>query len=163
MLRYLLPIALLVAGCSKGGHADLPYIGEARSLAAEWALVNDEMARAISPAIMSPPCATAFASELKTTATSLTGRTRLMAARSRRFCAARRCRARSLRARSDKLKQSRTGLNPLEMTLGIMTAVGGFVDISELVFAAQAGSTFGYALIWVFALSTIGIIVFSAR
>jgi len=52
-------------------------------------------------------------------------------------------------------------LNPLELTLGIMTAVGGFVDISELVFAGKAGSTFGYALISVFALSTIGIIVFS--
>jgi manganese transport protein len=51
-------------------------------------------------------------------------------------------------------------LNPLELTLGIMTAVGGFVDISELVFAAKAGSTFGYALIWVFALGTIGIMVF---
>ena len=46
------------------------------------------------------------------------------------------------------------------MTLGIMTAVGGFVDISELVFAAQAGSIFGYALIWVFAFSTIGMMVF---
>jgi Mn2+/Fe2+ NRAMP family transporter len=52
-------------------------------------------------------------------------------------------------------------LNPLELTLGIMTAVGGFVDISELVFAAKAGSTFGYALIWAFAWSTVGIIVFS--
>jgi manganese transport protein len=52
-------------------------------------------------------------------------------------------------------------LNPLELTLGIMTAVGGFVDISELVFAAKAGSQFGYALIWVFAFATIGIIVFS--
>jgi len=52
-------------------------------------------------------------------------------------------------------------LNPLELTLGIMTAVGGFVDISELVFAAKAGSQFGYALIWVFALATVGIIVFS--
>jgi Mn2+/Fe2+ NRAMP family transporter len=52
-------------------------------------------------------------------------------------------------------------LNPLELTLGIMTAVGGFVDISELVFAAKAGSTFGYALIWVFAWSTVGIMVFS--
>jgi len=51
-------------------------------------------------------------------------------------------------------------LNPLELTLGIMTAVGGFVDISELVFAAQAGSIFGYALIWVFAFSTIGIMAF---
>ena len=52
-------------------------------------------------------------------------------------------------------------MNPLELTLGIMTAVGGFVDISELVFAAKAGSAFGYALIWVFAFSTGGIIVFS--
>ncbi|MFL6786038.1 MAG: NRAMP family divalent metal transporter [Sphingomicrobium sp.] len=51
-------------------------------------------------------------------------------------------------------------MNPLELTLGIMTAVGGFVDISELVFAAQAGSLFGYALIWVFAFATIGIMVF---
>src|SRR6186997_1639212 len=42
-----------------------------------------------------------------------------------------------------------------------MTAVGGFVDISELVFAAKAGSKFGYALIWVFALATLGIIIFS--
>src|SRR5436189_5251336 len=57
--------------------------------------------------------------------------------------------------------RSRTILNPLELTLGIMTAVGGFVDISELVFAAKAGSQFGYALIWVFALATLGIIVFS--
>jgi manganese transport protein len=51
-------------------------------------------------------------------------------------------------------------LNPLELTLGIMTAVGGFVDISQLVFAALAGSVFGYALIWAFAISTVGIIVF---
>ena len=51
-------------------------------------------------------------------------------------------------------------MNPLEITLGIMTAVGGFVDISELVFAAQAGSIFGYALIWVFGFATIGIMVF---
>ena len=51
-------------------------------------------------------------------------------------------------------------MNPLELTLGVMTAVGGFVDISELVFAAQAGSNFGYALIWVFAFGTIGMMVF---
>ena len=50
-------------------------------------------------------------------------------------------------------------MNPLELTLGIMTAVGGFVDISELVFAAQAGSAFHYALIWVFAFATIGMMV----
>jgi manganese transport protein len=48
----------------------------------------------------------------------------------------------------------------IEITLGIMTAVGGFVDISELVFAAQSGSRFGFALIWAFVFATIGIIVF---
>src|SRR5205814_8219425 len=56
--------------------------------------------------------------------------------------------------------RSRTSVSPLELTLGIMTAVGGFVDISELVFAAKAGSMFGYALIWVFVLGTIGMSVF---
>ena len=48
----------------------------------------------------------------------------------------------------------------MELALGVMTSVGGFVDVSELVFAAQAGSKFGYALIWVFVLATLGIIVF---
>src|SRR5215217_2564613 len=62
---------------------------------------------------------------------------------------------------STSSSKSRIALNPLELTLGIMTAVGGFVDISELVFAAKAGSQFGYALIWVFAFATVGIIVFS--
>jgi Mn2+/Fe2+ NRAMP family transporter len=51
-------------------------------------------------------------------------------------------------------------LNPLELTLGIMTAIGGFVDISQIVFSAQAGSIFGYALIFAFAFATVGIMVF---
>jgi hypothetical protein len=41
-MRCLLLIALLVAACSKGPESDLPTIGEARSLAAEWALVNEQ-------------------------------------------------------------------------------------------------------------------------
>lgn len=45
MLRRFLPLILLVAGCSKGAEADLPSIGEARSLAAEWALVNDQASK----------------------------------------------------------------------------------------------------------------------
>jgi Mn2+/Fe2+ NRAMP family transporter len=48
----------------------------------------------------------------------------------------------------------------LEISLGIMTAVGGFVEVSELTFAAQAGAKFAYSLIWVFVISTIGMIVF---
>jgi Mn2+/Fe2+ NRAMP family transporter len=51
-------------------------------------------------------------------------------------------------------------LNPLELTLGIMTGIGGFVDIAQIVFSAQAGSMFGYALISAFAVSTVGMIVF---
>jgi hypothetical protein len=40
-MRRLLLFALTLAACSKGPEADLPSVGEARSLAAEWALVND--------------------------------------------------------------------------------------------------------------------------
>jgi Mn2+/Fe2+ NRAMP family transporter len=47
-----------------------------------------------------------------------------------------------------------------ELALGVLTAVGGFVDISELVFMSQAGSRFGYALIWVVVLATVGMMVF---
>ncbi len=36
---------LLLAGCSKGPQADLRYIGEARSAAAEWAAVNEQASR----------------------------------------------------------------------------------------------------------------------
>jgi manganese transport protein len=47
-----------------------------------------------------------------------------------------------------------------ELALGVLTAVGGFVDVSELVFMSQAGSRFGYALVWVVVLATVGIMVF---
>ena len=42
-MRFLL-LLLLLAGCSRGPQADLQYISEARSCAAEWALVNQEAA-----------------------------------------------------------------------------------------------------------------------
>jgi hypothetical protein len=44
-MRKTLLLLLLVAGCSKGPQADLPYIGQARSAAAEWALVNEQAAQ----------------------------------------------------------------------------------------------------------------------
>src|SRR3954471_2447378 len=85
-----------------------------------------------------------------------------MAPKSKRCCTRRTTlRRRSFARIPTGSSRSKTVLNPLELTLGIMTAVGGFVDISELVFAAKAGSQFGYALVWVFAFSTFGIIVFS--
>ncbi len=49
----------------------------------------------------------------------------------------------------------------LELTLGVLTAVGGFVDIGELVFAVQAGVKYQYLLLWSLLVGTIGIILFS--
>ena len=52
-------------------------------------------------------------------------------------------------------------MNPrLQLFLGILTAMGGFVEVGELVFATNAGAKFGYSLLWVVALGTIGIIVY---
>jgi hypothetical protein len=45
MWRSVLLLMLLLAGCSRGPEADLQYIKQARSLAAEWALVNDQAAQ----------------------------------------------------------------------------------------------------------------------
>lgn len=50
--------------------------------------------------------------------------------------------------------------NILELFLGIMTSLGGFVDIGELVFAVAAGAHFSWLLVWVVVLGTIGIILF---
>lgn len=44
MVRPALTVLLLLAACAKGPQADLQYIGQARSLAAEWAMVNEQAA-----------------------------------------------------------------------------------------------------------------------
>ena len=41
-MRWFLLFALTLGACSKGPDADLPAIGSARSLGAEWALVNEQ-------------------------------------------------------------------------------------------------------------------------
>ena len=48
----------------------------------------------------------------------------------------------------------------LEIFLGILTAMGGFVEIGELVFSVDAGAKFGHSLLWVIVLGTIGIITY---
>ena len=45
MTRKLLLLILVLASCSKGPSADLQYISKARSLAAEWALVNEQASK----------------------------------------------------------------------------------------------------------------------
>jgi manganese transport protein len=48
----------------------------------------------------------------------------------------------------------------LGITLGIMTALGGFVDLSQIVFTMQAGSLFGYRLMWVVLAGCIAIVLY---
>jgi manganese transport protein len=48
----------------------------------------------------------------------------------------------------------------LGITLGIMTALGGFVDLGQIVFTTQAGALFGYDLMWAIAIGTASIIVY---
>jgi len=48
----------------------------------------------------------------------------------------------------------------LSLTLGILTALGGFVDIGEMVFASQAGARFGYGLLWPVGIGAAAIIVY---
>jgi manganese transport protein len=50
--------------------------------------------------------------------------------------------------------------NLLSITLGIMTALGGFVDLGQIVFTTQAGALFGYKLAWAIVLGTVAIIVY---
>src|SRR5207244_7116168 len=47
------------------------------------------------------------------------------------------------------------------IALGILAAIGGFVDIGDLVFNVSAGAMFGYQLLWVLPIGVVGIIVFS--
>jgi manganese transport protein len=49
----------------------------------------------------------------------------------------------------------------LGLSLGILAAIGGFVDIGDLVFNTAAGATFGYQLMWVIPIGVLGIIVYS--
>ncbi len=49
----------------------------------------------------------------------------------------------------------------LEVALGILTAVGGFVDIGDLVAATATGARFGLALAWVLVLGVIGIVIYA--
>ncbi|MFP5310978.1 MAG: Nramp family divalent metal transporter [Actinomycetes bacterium] len=49
----------------------------------------------------------------------------------------------------------------LGVALGILTAIGGFVDIGDLVTNAVVGSRFGLSLVWVVAVGVLGIILFA--
>ena len=46
----------------------------------------------------------------------------------------------------------------LEIALGIATSIGGFLDVGAIATAAEAGSIFGFALVWAVVLGTICVI-----
>ncbi len=48
-----------------------------------------------------------------------------------------------------------------QIALGILAAIGGFLDIGDLVFNVSAGAAFGYQLLWVVVIGVVGIIVYS--
>jgi Mn2+/Fe2+ NRAMP family transporter len=49
----------------------------------------------------------------------------------------------------------------LAVTLGILTAIGGFVDIGDLVANAESGARFGLRLAWVVVVGVVGICVYA--
>jgi manganese transport protein len=49
----------------------------------------------------------------------------------------------------------------LKLALGIIAALGGFLDIGDLVFNTQAGALYRYDLLWAVALGTLGIAVYA--
>jgi manganese transport protein len=49
----------------------------------------------------------------------------------------------------------------LQIALGVVAALGGFVDIGELVFNTQAGGVFGYQLLWTVPIGVVGIATYA--
>jgi manganese transport protein len=49
----------------------------------------------------------------------------------------------------------------LQVALGVVAALGGFVDIGELVFNTQAGAEFGFQLLWTVPIGVIGIATYA--
>jgi Mn2+/Fe2+ NRAMP family transporter len=48
-----------------------------------------------------------------------------------------------------------------QVALGIVAAVGGFVDIGELVFNTQAGASYRFQLLWAVVVGVVGIVVYA--
>jgi Tfp pilus assembly protein PilP len=72
MRRCLLLCLLMLAACSKGPQADLQYISKARSLAAEWALVNELAAEGKVTAAYVAAMHKSLRQQVQTTAKALT-------------------------------------------------------------------------------------------
>jgi hypothetical protein len=110
-VRKPLLLLLLLAGCSKGPQADLPAIGAARSLGAEWALVNQEASRGHLTGVYVKTMRQQLREQLQTNASSLTEPDSRYAAEIQALLAEPDdAPPEELRAHSDKLKQIEDGL-----------------------------------------------------
>lgn len=49
----------------------------------------------------------------------------------------------------------------LQVALGVIAAMGGFVDVGELVFNVQAGAQFTYQVLWAVVVGVVGIMVYA--
>ena len=49
--------------------------------------------------------------------------------------------------------------NLAKIALGIVSSIGGFLDVGSIATSAQAGAKFGYQLLWAIALATLSVIV----
>ena len=47
----------------------------------------------------------------------------------------------------------------LDLSLGIVTSIGGFLEAGSIITAVQAGALFGYKLLWAIALGTLGLML----
>jgi hypothetical protein len=111
MSRRALLLGLLIAGCSKGPQADLQYISQARSLAAEWALVNEQVARNQLTGTYARTLRKSFREQLQTVSTSLTQPDSRYGQEIRTLLAEPdEAPPEDLRAHADKLKQIEDGL-----------------------------------------------------
>jgi manganese transport protein len=48
-----------------------------------------------------------------------------------------------------------------QIALGVIAAIGGFLDIGDLVFNSQAGATIGYSALWAVPIGVVGIMLFA--
>jgi hypothetical protein len=72
MPRILLLLVLALASCSKGADADLPAISDARSLTAEWALVNEQASQGHLTAAYAHTMRESIRKQLRSSASALT-------------------------------------------------------------------------------------------
>jgi hypothetical protein len=111
MWRTVFVLLVLLAACSKGPQADLQYIGQARSLGAEWALVNAQANEGKLTATYVKTMRASVRDGLQSTLSSLSRPDSRYAEEIRALLAQPNDAApEALRAHADKLKQIEDGL-----------------------------------------------------